>query len=86
MNPLSHIDPDDPYPDSDGQPMADNTEQYQWLVKIKEHLEILFADSPPDPRRRAPAVEPPAAALQPADFEPLINAELQPNGVQPWDY
>jgi Uma2 family endonuclease len=46
MNPLSHIDPDDPYPDSDGQPMADNTEQYQWLVKIKEHLEILFADDP----------------------------------------
>ncbi|MEA1048742.1 Uma2 family endonuclease [Lamprobacter modestohalophilus] len=46
MNPLSHIDPDDPYPDSDGQPMADNTEQYQWLVKIKENLEILFADDP----------------------------------------
>jgi len=46
MNPLSHIDPDDPYPDSDGQPMADNTEQYEWLVKIKENLEILFADDP----------------------------------------
>jgi Uma2 family endonuclease len=46
MNPLSHIDPDDPYPESDGQPMADNTEQYQWLVKIKENLEILFADDP----------------------------------------
>ncbi|NBC46713.1 MAG: Uma2 family endonuclease [Gammaproteobacteria bacterium] len=46
MNPLSHIDPDDPYPESDGQPMADNTEQYQWLVKIKENLEILFADEP----------------------------------------
>ena len=26
--------------------MADNTEQYQWLVKIKENLEILFADRP----------------------------------------
>ncbi len=44
MNPLLHYDPDDPYPESDGQPMADNTEQYEWLVKIKENLEILFAD------------------------------------------
>jgi Uma2 family endonuclease len=44
MNPLLHIDPDDPYPESDGQPMADNTEQYEWIVKIKENLEILFAD------------------------------------------
>ncbi len=31
------------YPESDGQPMADNTEQFQWIVKIKENLEILFA-------------------------------------------
>jgi Uma2 family endonuclease len=31
------------YPDSDGQPMADNTKQYQWIVKIKENLEILFS-------------------------------------------
>jgi Uma2 family endonuclease len=46
MNPLTHFDPDDPYPDSDGQPMAENTEQYAWLVKIKENLEILFADRP----------------------------------------
>ncbi|WP_295399410.1 Uma2 family endonuclease [uncultured Thiocystis sp.] len=44
MNPLSRIDPDDPYPESDGQPMADNTEQYEWIVRIKENLEILFAD------------------------------------------
>ncbi len=29
------IDPDIEYPDSDGQPMADNTEQYEWIVKIK---------------------------------------------------
>ncbi|MFH7030730.1 MAG: Uma2 family endonuclease [Heteroscytonema crispum UTEX LB 1556] len=35
--------PDIIYPDSDGQPMADNTEQFQWIVKIKENLEILFA-------------------------------------------
>jgi hypothetical protein len=46
MNPLSHYDPDDPYPESDGQPMADNTEQYDWMVKIKENLEILFAEDP----------------------------------------
>jgi Uma2 family endonuclease len=44
MNPLAYFDPNDPYPESDGQPMAENTEQYDWLVKIKENLEILFAD------------------------------------------
>ena len=43
MNFLHHYDPDDPYPESDGLPMAENTEQYDWLVKIKENLEILFA-------------------------------------------
>ena len=32
------------YPDSDGQPMADNTKQFRWIVTIKENLEILFAD------------------------------------------
>jgi Uma2 family endonuclease len=31
------------YPDSDGQPMADNTKQFNWIVLIKENLEILFA-------------------------------------------
>jgi Uma2 family endonuclease len=31
------------YPDSDGQPMADNTKQFRWIVTIKENLEILFA-------------------------------------------
>ena len=34
------------YPDSDGQPMADNTEQFQWIVLLKENLECLFADNP----------------------------------------
>ena len=46
MTPLPRYDPDDPYPESDGQPMAENTEQYEWLVKIKENLEVLFADDP----------------------------------------
>ena len=32
------------YPDSDGKPMADNTKQFNWIVKIKEGLEVLFAD------------------------------------------
>lgn len=30
------------YPESDGKPMADNTLQFRWIVKIKENLEILF--------------------------------------------
>lgn len=30
------------YPDSDGQPMADNTKQFRWIVTVKENLEILF--------------------------------------------
>lgn len=34
------------YPDSDGKPMADNTKQFGWIVKIKEGLELLFADIP----------------------------------------
>ncbi|MDX2211780.1 MAG: Uma2 family endonuclease [Oculatellaceae cyanobacterium bins.114] len=34
------------YPDSDGQPMADNTEQFRWIVVIQQNLEWLFADNP----------------------------------------
>lgn len=34
------------YPDSDGQPMADNTKQFRWIVMIKENLELLFSDRP----------------------------------------
>ncbi|MGD1908333.1 MAG: Uma2 family endonuclease [Leptolyngbyaceae cyanobacterium] len=34
------------YPESDGQPMADNTQQFRWIVILKENLEILFADQP----------------------------------------
>jgi Uma2 family endonuclease len=34
------------YPESDGQPMADNTVQFRWIVTIKENLEILLADNP----------------------------------------
>ncbi len=34
------------YPDCDGQLMADNTEQFEWIVTIKENLEAVFADDP----------------------------------------
>ncbi len=34
------------YPESDGKPMADNTEQFEWIVKIKEGLEFQFANDP----------------------------------------
>lgn len=32
------------YPDSDGQPMADNTKQFRWIVLIKENLDYLFLE------------------------------------------
>ncbi|PZO39669.1 MAG: hypothetical protein DCF19_13635 [Pseudanabaena frigida] len=38
--------PEIDYPDSDGNPMSDNTEQYRWIVIIKENLEIMYADDP----------------------------------------
>ncbi|MEN9222173.1 MAG: Uma2 family endonuclease [Thermostichus sp. BF3_bins_97] len=34
------------YPDSDGQPMADNTLQFEWIVFFKDNTEILLADNP----------------------------------------
>jgi len=34
------------YPDSDGQPMADNTKQFQWILTIQSNLAALFADDP----------------------------------------
>jgi Uma2 family endonuclease len=34
------------YPDSDGQPMAESTIQYELIVKIKEGCESLFKDDP----------------------------------------
>ena len=40
MNPVPRFDPADPYPDSDGAPLAENTLQSDWIVKIKENLEI----------------------------------------------
>jgi len=34
------------YPESDGKPMADNTKQFYWIVKIKENLELLYSSDP----------------------------------------
>lgn len=44
MTAISTVTPDLFYPESDGKPMAENTEQFRWIVIIKENLEILFAD------------------------------------------
>jgi len=41
---IASVSSDTIYPDSDGQPMADNTQQFRWIVVIKENLEIGFAD------------------------------------------
>lgn len=34
------------YPDSDGQPIADNTKQFRWIVTIQGGLDALFRDNP----------------------------------------
>jgi Uma2 family endonuclease len=34
------------YPESDGQPIAENTLQFRWIVTIKEGLEALFRERP----------------------------------------
>jgi len=34
------------YPESDGQPMADNTWQFRWIVTIQGGLDALFKDDP----------------------------------------
>jgi Uma2 family endonuclease len=42
----SRTRPDVQYPDSDGQPMADNTVQFRWIVKLQGGLDALFRDDP----------------------------------------
>jgi Uma2 family endonuclease len=34
------------YPDRDGKPMADNTQQFRWIVVIEQNLDWLFANDP----------------------------------------
>ncbi len=44
--PLSNSSPEIVYPDSDGQPMADNTRQFDYIVMIQGGLAALFAGRP----------------------------------------
>src|SRR5438045_2562323 len=32
------------YPDSDGEPIAENTLQYEWIVTLKGNIEAIFAN------------------------------------------
>lgn len=34
------------YPDSDGQPIADNTLQFGWITTIKGNLDVQYAKAP----------------------------------------
>lgn len=34
------------YPNTDDEPMADNTRQFRWIVTVKEGLEHLFRQDP----------------------------------------
>jgi Uma2 family endonuclease len=34
------------YPECDGKPISDNTNQFRWIVTIKENLELLYANDP----------------------------------------
>jgi Uma2 family endonuclease len=38
--------PEVAYPDSDGQPMAENTLQFEWITTLKGNLEVLFLQNP----------------------------------------
>lgn len=38
--------PEVDYPESDGNPMSDNTKQFHWIVVVQQNLEWLFADDP----------------------------------------
>jgi hypothetical protein len=40
------IQPEVIYPDSDGQPVANNTIQFRSIVEIQQNLDWLFADDP----------------------------------------
>ena len=45
--PLSSLPPGTVvYPESDGKPMADNTRQFDWIIRLADNLRALFADRP----------------------------------------
>ncbi len=41
---LSELDIE--YPDSDGQPMSDNTLQFRWIVTVQGNLDVMYRDNP----------------------------------------
>ena len=46
MSTITRKQPKIHYPDSDGQPMADNTLQFDWIAILKWNLDYQFADDP----------------------------------------
>jgi len=46
IHPIRSFQEEIVYPESDGKPMADNTEQFDWIVTIKNGLEELFMGNP----------------------------------------
>lgn len=45
--PIQHLSqPEIFYPESDGQPIADNTKQFRYMVTIQGGLDSLFKDNP----------------------------------------
>lgn len=46
MTSVLSLSQDIKYPDSVGQPMADNTKQFRWIVLIKENIDLVFANNP----------------------------------------
>ena len=40
------VKPEIEYPDDDGEPMADNSLQFKWIVLIVENLQAVFRNNP----------------------------------------
>ncbi|MGG6266410.1 Uma2 family endonuclease [Leptolyngbya sp. AN03gr2] len=43
---VAEIKSDIIYPESDGKRMAENTQQFEWIVLIKKNLDLMFRDDP----------------------------------------
>ncbi|MBE9010619.1 Uma2 family endonuclease [Pseudanabaenaceae cyanobacterium LEGE 13415] len=43
---VAEIKSDIIYPESDGKRMAENTQQFEWIVLIKKNLDLIFKDDP----------------------------------------
>jgi Uma2 family endonuclease len=46
MSTITSVPPRFQYPESDGEPMADNTLQFEWIVTIQGNLDAMFRDVP----------------------------------------